>query len=76
MVRGDVDDLPILHTAYAAAAVGGEVGDVLEAARASGGWFLVSQDTRHFTPGWNVHGWQFITAHAFVQRLLARRTRT
>lgn len=76
VVRGDVDDIPILHTAYAATTSGAEVGDVLGAARAGGGWFLVSENTRHFTPGWNVHGWQFISAHAFVQGLLARRTRT
>lgn len=76
VVRGDVDDVPILHTAYAATASGAEAGEVLESARDGGGWFLVSENTRHFTPGWNVHGWQFIPAHAFVQRLLARRTRT
>jgi len=70
VVRGDTEDLPILHTAYAAAA--GEYPDALEAARSGGGWFLVSENTRHFTPGWNVHGWQFITAHAFVQQLLRR----
>jgi hypothetical protein len=76
VVHGDLDDLPILHTAYAATAAGGDVGGVLEAAGAEGGWFLVPENTRLFTPGWNVHGWQFTTAHAFIQRLLARRTRT
>jgi predicted nucleic acid-binding protein len=71
-VRGDVDDVPILHTAYAATA-SSDSQDVLEVARAVDGWFLVSENTRHFTPGWNVHGWQFITAHSFLQRLLRRR---
>jgi hypothetical protein len=71
VVRGDMDDLPILHTAYAATA-SSECAEVLDAARASG-WFLVSENTRHFTPGWNVHGWQFVTAHAVVQHLLRRR---
>lgn len=52
--RGDVADLPVLHTAYAAAAAGEELGDILAAARADGGWFIVSENTRHFTPGWNV----------------------
>jgi predicted nucleic acid-binding protein len=72
VVRGDEADLPILHTAYAATAVGHEVGDALEAARTGGGWCLVPENTRHFTPGWNVHGWQFITASAFLQHLLHR----
>lgn len=72
-IRGDVEDLPVLKTAYAAAA-GEELGDILVAARADGGWFLVSENTRHFTPGWNVHGWQFITAHAFLRLLHSRDT--
>lgn len=71
-VRGDLDDLPVLHTAYAAAAAGEEFHDVFQVARRDGGCFLVSENTRHFTPGWNVHGWQFITAHAFLQRLRER----
>jgi predicted nucleic acid-binding protein len=70
-VRGDVEDLPVLKTAYAAAA-GEEFGDILVTARTDGGWFLVSENTRHFTPGWNVHGWQFIPAHEFLQLLQSR----
>jgi hypothetical protein len=71
-VRGDVDDLPVLHTAYAASLAGATMGGILAAARVEGGWFLVSENTRHFTPGWNVHGWQFTTAHTFLQLLLSR----
>jgi hypothetical protein len=71
-LRGDVEDLPVLKTGYAVAAAGEEFGDILAAARAGGGWFIVSEDTHHFTPGWNVYGWQFITAHEFLQ-LLHRR---
>lgn len=71
-VRGDVEDLPVLKTAYAVAAAGEEFGAILTAARSDGGWFIVSEDTRHFTPGWNVHGWQFITAHVFLRLLTGR----
>lgn len=71
-VRGDVEDLPVLKTAFAIAAAGDELGNILADARADGGWFLVSENTRHFTPGWTVHGWRFITAHEFL-RLLRRR---
>lgn len=71
-VRGDVDDLPVLKTVYAVAAAGEELGEVLVTARLDGGWFLVSENTRHFTPGWNVHGCQFITSHAFLGLLLSR----
>ncbi|MGH2367794.1 MAG: PIN domain-containing protein, partial [Chloroflexota bacterium] len=74
--RGDIDDLPILHTAYAATAAGREASSVLDAARADGGWFLVSENTKHFTPGWNVYGWQFTTANVFVHHLLRRGART
>lgn len=70
-VGGDVKDLPVLHTAYAAATSGAEAGEVLAAARLDRGWFIVSENTRHFPPGRNVHGWQFITAHEFL--LLLRR---
>jgi hypothetical protein len=66
-----VGDLPILNTAYAVAAGDAEAREVLAAARLSGGWFIVSENTRHFPPGRNLHGWQFITAHAFL--LLLRR---
>ncbi|MDQ3701846.1 MAG: hypothetical protein M3442_13130 [Chloroflexota bacterium] len=75
VVGGDVDDIPVLHTAYATAAAGEELFDVLQASRIDGGCFLVSENTRHFTPGWNVYGWQFITAHAFLERLHKRGTR-
>lgn len=68
-VRADVDDLPVLKTAYGVAAAGEEFGDILAAARSDGGWFNVSEDTRHFILGWNVHGWQFISAHAFLRLL-------
>lgn len=71
-VRGDVADLPVLHTAYAVAAAGEEFGDILVAARADGGWFIVSENRRHFTPGWIVHGWRFTTAHTFVNLLHKR----
>jgi hypothetical protein len=73
-VGGDVDDLPVLNTAYAAISAGHDVAEVLAAARADGGWFLVSENTRDFPPGRNVHGWEFITAHEFL-RLLHRRGR-
>jgi hypothetical protein len=71
-VRGDLADLPILKTAYAVAAAGEELGEVLVAARTDGGWFLVSENTRDFTPGRIVHGWRFITAHAFLGLLHSR----
>jgi predicted nucleic acid-binding protein len=71
-LRGDLEDLPVLKTAYAVAAAGEELGDVLVVARADGGWFLVSENTRHFTSGWIVHGWRFITAHAFLGLLHSR----
>lgn len=72
VVRGDVDDLPVLHTAYAATATGDDAPGVLQAAGEDGGWFLVSANTRHFTPGWNVHGWRFIATTDFMQRLRQR----
>jgi hypothetical protein len=73
-VGGDLDDLPVLNTAYAALTAGPDVTEILTAARADGGWFLVSENTRDFPPGHNVHGWEFITAHEFL-RLLRRRGR-
>ncbi len=63
----------MLKTAYAVVASGEELRDVLAAARAGSGWFLVSENTRHFTPGWNVYGWQFVTARSFLS-LLRRRS--
>ncbi len=74
-VRGDREDLPVLKTGYAIAATGKEFGDLLAAARSDGGWFLVSENTRDFTPGWNVPGWQFITAHTFLRLLHSRGSR-
>jgi hypothetical protein len=71
-VGGDVADLPILHTAYAAVVAGPDAADALAAARAGAGWFLVSENTRHFPPGHNVHGWQFTTAYDFLQIVLRR----
>jgi predicted nucleic acid-binding protein len=71
-VGGDVEDLPVLNTAYAAAASGEEMSEILAAARLSDGWFIVSENTRHFPPGRNVHGWQFITAHLFLRLLHSR----
>ena len=71
-IGGDLEDLPVLNTAYAAAVGGEGVGEVLAAARLSAGWFIVSENTRHFPPGRNVHGWQFITAHAFLRLLHSR----
>ena len=61
-VRGDVEGLPVLKTAYAVAAVGEDFGAILAAARFDRGWLIVSEDIRHFTPGWSVHGGQFSTA--------------
>jgi predicted nucleic acid-binding protein len=72
-VGGDLEDLPVINTAYAAAG-DPELAGILSAARGDGGWFLVSENTRDFPPGRNVHGWQFITAHEFL-RLLLRRDR-
>jgi predicted nucleic acid-binding protein len=71
-VGGDAEDLPVLKTAYAVAAAGEELGDILVAARADGGWLIVSENTRHFIPGRNVHGWRFITGHAFLLFLHGR----
>jgi predicted nucleic acid-binding protein len=65
-VGGDVDDVPVLHTALAAAASGEDMAYVLTSARADGGWFIVSENTRHFPPGRNVYGWKFITSHEFL----------
>ena len=70
-VRGDAADLPVLKTAYAVAVADQEFADVIADARARGGWFVVSENTRHFTPGWNVYGWQFTTAYAFLRYLIA-----
>lgn len=72
VVGGDVADLPVIKTAYAVAANAEEFGDVLGAARSDRGWFLVSENTRHFPPGRNVYGWELIRAHRFIQILLAR----
>jgi hypothetical protein len=52
----------MLNTAYAAAAGGGDADEILRAARADGGGFLVSENTRDFNPGRNVYGWRFVTA--------------
>jgi predicted nucleic acid-binding protein len=71
-VRGDIEDLPILETAYAVPAAGEELGDLLVAAQTAGGWSIVSEDTHHFTPGRNVYGWRFITAHTFLGLLRGR----
>jgi hypothetical protein len=72
-VGGDPEDLPVLNTAYAAVAGGPDVAEILAAARANGGWFLVSENTRDFAPGRNVHGWEFITAHQFLRLRLSPR---
>jgi predicted nucleic acid-binding protein len=74
-VGGDLEDLPVLHTAYAATVAGPDVAEVLATARADGGWFLVSENTRHFPPGQNVYGWQFTTASRFLQTLQRRGSR-
>lgn len=68
-VGGDLGDVPVLTTAYAVAAAGQEVVEVLATARTDGGWFLGWENTRHFTPGRNVYGWQFTTAHLFLRHL-------
>lgn len=70
VVHGDVDDLPILGTAYAVDAAATEYAEVLAAAQ--GQRYLVSQNTRHFTPGWNVFGWNFLEVETFQRLLLAR----
>jgi hypothetical protein len=71
-VGGDVADLPVLHTAYAIAASGEQAEEVLAVARLHSGWYLVSENTRHFPPGRIVHGWQFATAQAFLHLLRDR----
>lgn len=71
-VGGDAADLPVLHTAYAATADGAEAVEVLATGRLNGGWFIVSENTRHFPPGRNVHGWRFTTAHEFLLLLHQR----
>src|SRR5579884_1252433 len=72
IVHGDTTDLPILHTAFAVNAAGAEFAAILEAAQDDGGWFLVSENTRDLSPGWNVYGWQFTTAAGLLARLLRR----
>jgi hypothetical protein len=75
-VGGDVGDLPVLRTAYAANVAGEEVAEILEAARNDGGCFIISENTRHFVPGRNVYGWEFITAAGFLRLLVRRRRRS
>lgn len=70
-VGGDVDDLPILRTAYAALTAR-ELVEVLASARTDGGWFIVSEDIHHFVPGQNVYGWEMITSRAFLRTLVRR----
>ncbi len=67
-VGGDVADLPVLNTACAAIVAGAGTTQILEVARANEGWFLVSENTRDFRRGRNVHGWRLITAHAQICR--------
>lgn len=71
-VGGDIGDLPILKTAYAANVGGEEIARILELARNDGGCYIVSENTRDFVPGRNVYGWGFATAATFL-RLLRRR---
>jgi hypothetical protein len=73
-VGGDLADLPVLNTAFATAIAGPDAAEALAAARTNGGWFLVSENTRHFPPGQNIHGWEFITSFNFLQ-LLRRESR-
>ena len=70
-VHADLSDLPVLRTALAVPATQ-EFAPIAAAARADGGWFLVSENTRDFMPGRNVWGWRFTTAHGFWQVLRAR----
>lgn len=72
-VRGDSDDLPILETAYAAYVTTSEHHPVIAYAQATGGLYLVSENTTDFIPGRNVHGFRFIRAVEF-HRLLLNRT--
>jgi predicted nucleic acid-binding protein len=72
-VHADLADVPVLMTAYAVPG-DDEFAPVARAARVDGGWFLVSENTRDFTPGWNVWGWRFVTAHQFWQVLRQRET--
>jgi hypothetical protein len=74
VVGGDLGDVPVLNTAYAGAG-DPELAATVAVARSDGGWYLVSENTRHFPPGRNVYGWEFITAHDFLPILL-RRDRT
>ena len=71
-VRGDADDLPILETAYAAYVTTSEHHPVIAYAQATGGLYLVSENTTDFIPGRNVHGFRFIRAVDFHRFLLNR----
>lgn len=71
-VRGDLDDLPILQTAYAVLVASADYADVVERAKTDGGCYLVSENTTDFTPGWNVHGFRFVRAEEFLRILLRR----
>lgn len=74
-VGGDIGDLPVLKTGYAANVGGEDVARILQAARSDGGCFIVSENTRDFVPGRNVYGWEFITAASFLRLLVRRRRR-
>lgn len=73
-VGGDIGDLPILKTAFAASVGGEDMTRILELASHDGGCYIVSENTSDFVPGHNVYGWEFTTATMFL-RLLRRRRR-
>ncbi|MGH2459028.1 MAG: hypothetical protein ACRDIY_09190 [Chloroflexota bacterium] len=71
-VSGDLDDLPILKTAYAVFAAASEYPEVIDQARGQDGFFLVSENSIDFVPGRNTHGFQFLRANHFLDLLLSR----
>jgi hypothetical protein len=71
-VRGDLDDMPILETAFAAYATAPEHHPVIAHAQVTGGLYLVSENTTDFVPGRNVHGFRFIRAAEFRRFLMIR----
>lgn len=71
-VGGDLDDLPILKTAYAVFAAASEYPDVIDQARGWAGFFLVSENSTDFVPGRNNHGFRFVRVHRFLDLLLSR----
>lgn len=61
VVKGDRDDVPVLASALAVLAD--------ESLGPLPTKFIVSNNTKHFTPGWKPFGIEFITAQEFWHRL-------